>query len=98
MNKVENLKKIGLSIQAGTSPDTMELAPTHPEIEFIFGLGPEGMTPFEFKLVGKAKGESVLLHLKKENFHSFFELTSLGNSILSGCGVNYQNNFVRRAG
>ena len=73
MNKVENLKKITLSIQAGTSPDTLDLAPNYPEIEFIFGLGPEGMTPFEYKLADRAEGDSVLLHLKKEDFYSFFE-------------------------
>ena len=73
MNKVANLKKITLSIQAGKMQDTMNLTPKHPEIEFIFGLGPEGMTPFEYELVGKAEGESVLLHLKKEDIFSFFE-------------------------
>ena len=73
MNKVENLKKITLSIQAGTSPDTLDLAPNYPKIEFIFGLGPEGMTPFEYKLADRAEGDSVLLHLKKEDFYSFFE-------------------------
>ena len=73
MNKVENLKKIAISIQAGTSQDTMDLTPKYPEVEFIFGLGPEGMTPFEYKLADKAEGESVLLHLKKEDFYSFFE-------------------------
>jgi hypothetical protein len=73
MNKVENLKKIALSIQAGTSQDTMDLTPKYPGIEFIFGLGPEGMTPFEYKLVDKAEGESALLHLKKEDIYSFFE-------------------------
>jgi hypothetical protein len=73
MNRVENLKKITLSIQAGTSQDTMDLTSKYPNIEFIFGLGPEGMTPFEYELVDKAEGESVLLHLKKEDFYSFFE-------------------------
>jgi hypothetical protein len=73
MNKVENLKKITLSIQAGTSQDTMDFTQKYPEIEFIFGLGQEGMTPFEYELADKAEGESVLLHLKKEDFSSFFE-------------------------
>ena len=73
MNKVENLKKIALSIQAGTSQDTTDLTPKYPEIEFIFGLGPEGMTPFEYELAGKSVGESTLLHLKKKDFCSFFE-------------------------
>ena len=73
MNKVENLKKITLSIQAGTSQSTMDLTPKYPEIEFIFGLGPEGMTPFEYELSDRTEGESILLHLKKEDCHSFFE-------------------------
>jgi hypothetical protein len=73
MNKVENLKKIILSIQAGTSQDTMDLSPKYPKIEFIFGLGLEGMTPFEYELADKTEGESVLLHLRKEDFYSFFE-------------------------
>ena len=73
MNKVENLKKITLSIQAGTTQDTMDLTPKHPEIEFIFGLGPEGMTPFEYELADRTEGQSVLLHLKKEGLDSFFE-------------------------
>ena len=85
MNKVEDLKKITLSIMAGKLQDTINLTPGHPEIEFIFGLGPEGMTPFEYELVGKAEGESVLLHLKKEDVFSFFEhLNPLFNDLFAG--------------
>ena len=73
MNKVENLKKIILSIQAGTSQDTMDLFPKYPKVEFIFGLGLEGMTPFEYELADRSEGQSVLLHLKKEALYSFFE-------------------------
>jgi len=73
MNKVENLKKIILSIQAGTSQYTMDLTPKYPKVEFIFGLGLEGMMPFEYELADKTEGESVLLHLRKEDFYSFFE-------------------------
>jgi hypothetical protein len=73
MNKVENLKKITISIQTGTSQDTMDFTQKYPEIEFIYGLGPEGMTPFEYELADKAEDESVLFHLKKKDFRSFFE-------------------------
>ena len=38
MNKVENLKKITLSLQAGTAQDAMNLTPKYPKLEFIFGL------------------------------------------------------------
>ena len=73
MNKVENLKKITLSFQAGTSPGKMDLTPKYPEFSFIFGLSPEGMSPFEYELVEKVEGDEVLLHLQKESLSIFFE-------------------------
>ncbi len=73
MTKVEPLKKITLTVRAGTSPDRMDLIPKHPEFQFIFGLAPEGMTPFEYELVEKAAGEEILLHLERETLHKFFE-------------------------
>lgn len=73
MTKVENLKRITLSFQAGTSAAEMELSPKHPEFSFIFGLAPEGMTPFEYELVDKIEGDAALLHLNKKTLNSFFE-------------------------
>ena len=73
MNKVENLKKINLSIQAERSQENLDEAVTCRSFEFIFGLGPAGMTPFEYELVDKSEGESVLIQLKKENYFQFFE-------------------------
>ena len=73
MTKVENLKKITLSYQAGTSREAMDLTPGHPEFSFIFGLAPEGMTPFEFELVEKVEGDDLLIHLEKNSLNRFFE-------------------------
>ncbi len=73
MNKVEPLKKITLTIRAGTSPDNMELTPQFPKFSFIFGLAPEGMSPFEYKLVDKVVNDEVLLHLKETGLNAFFE-------------------------
>ena len=73
MIKVENLKKITLTLEAGTSPDTMDLKLKYPQFEFIFALGQEGMSPFEFELVNKTKGEEVLLQINKESYYTFFE-------------------------
>ena len=73
MNKVENLKKITLSFQAGTSREVMDLSPKNPEFKFIFGLAPEGMTPFEYELVEKVEGDDVLIHLEKTSLNRFFE-------------------------
>jgi hypothetical protein len=73
MTKVEHLKKVTLTFQAGTSSDRMDLTPRYPEFEFIFDLAPEGMTPFEYELVDKAAEEEILLHLKRETLNKFFE-------------------------
>ena len=73
MNKVEPLKKITLTFQAGSSPDQTDLTPENPEFSFIFGVAPGGMTPFEYELVDKAEAEDVRLHLNKDAFDKFFE-------------------------
>jgi hypothetical protein len=73
MKKVENLKKITLTFQAGTSADAMDLTPKNPEFSFIFGLATEGMTPFEYELADKTEGEEMLLHIKKNALNRFFE-------------------------
>ncbi len=73
MSKVENLKKITLQLAAGTSAQNMDLRLDNPEFEFIFGIGPSGMSPFEYELVDKTEGQHILVELKKENFDIFFE-------------------------
>jgi hypothetical protein len=73
MDKVENLKKITVTIQAGTEPDDMKLTPQTPQFSFIFGLGPEGMTPFEYELVDKTQNDEVQLHLQEASLTTFFE-------------------------
>ena len=73
MKRIDNLKKITLSIEAGTSQETMDCPVKCPQLSFIFGLGPEGMTPFEYELIDRSEGDIVLLHLKKEEFCRFFE-------------------------
>jgi hypothetical protein len=73
MLKVENLKKINLSFEAGTSPDRMDLKPKHPEFTFIFGLAPEGMSAFEYELLDKSEGQRVVVQLNREMVDRFFD-------------------------
>ena len=73
MRKVENLKKIYLSLQAGKSKENMDLSLSKPEFEFLFGIGPTGMTPFEYELVDKEEGDEILLHVQKDSVQVFFE-------------------------
>jgi len=73
MRKIENLKKIALAFEAGTTADAMDLLPQCPKFEFIFGLALEGMTPFEYEIVDRVEGEEIRLHIDKEEYHRFFE-------------------------
>ncbi len=73
MKKVENLTKVTLRLEAGTTADRMDLTPASPEFGFIFGIGPGGMCPFEYQLANKAAGEEISMHLKKEETHRLFE-------------------------
>ena len=73
MSKVETLKKISLKLEAGTSAQNMDLSLVNPDFEFIFGIGPSGITPFEYELVDKTEGQEIVIELKKENMAVFFE-------------------------
>ena len=71
MNKVENLKKVFLKIEAGTTAECMDLTPTALEYEFIFGISPAGMCRFEYELIQKTEGDIVILRLNREEIHHF---------------------------
>jgi hypothetical protein len=73
MNKVESLTKVTLRLEAGTTAGDMNLCLPASEFEFIFGIGPGGMCPFEYLLVNKAAGEEISMPLKKEATHRMFE-------------------------
>ena len=73
MKKVENLTKVTLRLEAGTTADQMDLTPASPEFRFIFGIGPSGMCPFEYQLANKETGEEISLQLKKEETDRIFE-------------------------
>ena len=46
--KIENLKKVRILWKPETGAEKATLAPVYPQTECIFGLAPEGMTPFEY--------------------------------------------------
>lgn len=73
MKKVENLTKVTLRLEAGTTADRMDLTPESPEFRFIFGIGPGGMCPFEYQLANKEAGEEISMQLKTEESHRLFE-------------------------
>jgi hypothetical protein len=90
MNKVENLKMITLCCEAGTSQAALEIGPNRLKFKFIFGLGLEGMTPFEYKLVDKVEGDRVEFILKKTDCFSFFgHLTPSIINLVDNCDEVY---------
>jgi len=71
--KIEVLKKIILSVEAGTAPDSMDLTPQPSQFEFIYGLGTSGLTPFEIQLADKTVGQEVQLHMSREDIPQVFQ-------------------------
>ena len=65
---IDHLKKITLSIAAGTTPQELDIIDQPLRFVFIAGLGPHGFTPFEYALppfLGKLKEhEEIFLTVK----------------------------------
>jgi len=53
------LKEISLSYTAGSAPGTDDYIPSPETLRFVFGLGVDGLTPFEAELEGRSVGEQV---------------------------------------
>ena len=71
--KTDVLKKIILTLQAGTTPDSMNLIEEPYRFEFIFGVGGQGITPFEYELTNRIVGEEVLYEIKHEQTSAMFQ-------------------------
>jgi hypothetical protein len=67
------MKKVRISYTLNTKPEAPDDQPLSGFREFIFGLGKEGLTPFESALSGKKAGESVSISGKKKDLHAMFE-------------------------
>ena len=70
---VGSMLKISLSIEAGSSTETMDLTPAPVELDFIFGIGSKGITPFEYELADKRRGDVSLLHVQRRSAPVLFE-------------------------
>lgn len=70
---VGSLKNISLSIQAGTGPDKEDILSAPLFLEIIFGIGPEGLTPLEYALSEKSRGDMVQVVLERKEIPRFFE-------------------------
>jgi hypothetical protein len=70
---VDHLSKVTLELTLGTAPDGDLSSLQRGRFTFIFGIGTEGMTPFEYELLGKRPGETVCLQLQAGDFEKTFE-------------------------
>jgi hypothetical protein len=73
MNKVVNLTKVTLGLEAGKTAGHMDLTPAASEFEFIFGIATGGLCPFEYQLINKAVGEEIGIQVEKEALCRLFE-------------------------
>lgn len=62
--RVDNLKKITLTIEAGTSATAMDITDRPQSLTFIYGLGTAGLTPLEYALTDKSTGDVVLVSIR----------------------------------
>ena len=67
-NKIEvvgPMKKISIRYTAESSENRNDLISAPESIEFIFGLGADGLTPFEYQLEGKLPGDKVKFQIHR---------------------------------
>lgn len=71
--KIGHLKKVTLSLEAGTAPQVRDLTPEGARLQFIYGLGTHGLTPLELALADKTVGDEVLLMLGRQEIPQVFQ-------------------------
>jgi hypothetical protein len=71
--RIETLKKVTLSCKAGSHPDSSDLLSETDSFDIIFGIGSEGLTPFEFELGKKTEGDSFAFDVFSKNLCKTFQ-------------------------
>lgn len=64
---IEPLKKVVLSIAAGTTREHMDLTPQPFKFGFIHGIGTTGLSSFEQMLVNKGPGDEIEMRVPIES-------------------------------
>ena len=71
--RITNLKKVTLHLEAGQTAETMDVTPEPLEVQFIFGIGSQGYSPFEYELVEKKVGDTLLIPVTLAGAQRLFE-------------------------
>ncbi len=74
---IQALNKVTLSVNARTQPDADDLNPKRSTFDFIFGLGIEGLTPFEFLLSEQVENGCFSLKLRPNEVCQTFQHITL---------------------
>jgi hypothetical protein len=72
-SKVGALKKVELTFEVGTARESSDVTGGPREFSFIFGIGTEGLSPFEFYLSNKHTGEKVSLEMDPVDIPATFQ-------------------------
>jgi hypothetical protein len=71
--QIGNLNQVDLLLEAGTRADRMDLTEEPEAFGFVFGLGVEGMSPFEVRLLDHRVGDEVTLEVRRAEIGRIFE-------------------------
>lgn len=71
-DQIAHLKKVTLLLWAGRSAEAMDLLSGPHQMEFIFGIGPGGLTPFECEMAGHRVGDAVHMAAGPAGIHDLF--------------------------
>jgi hypothetical protein len=89
------MKKVILEIEAGHTLDRMDLICTPISFEFIFGVGVQGLSPFEAALDGKTCGATVFFKIHSREISELLEHLSLPlDEIIHKVPVFYLKAFI----
>jgi len=70
--KVGNLKKVAVLFEAGRRPESMDLTREPICYDFVYGVGPHGLSPFEFELANMGEGEEIVIPMSTRGMPDFF--------------------------
>ena len=70
--KVGNLKRVAILLEAGTRPEVMDLTREPIPYDFIYGVGTHGLSPFELELAEKRRGERIVIPVCTGEMANFF--------------------------
>jgi hypothetical protein len=66
------MQKITACLETDNTPDAKIGTKPLPTIEFVYGLGSSGLTPFEFAIAEKTVGDEIHLQLHQSQMPAFF--------------------------